>query len=143
MNTSRKFFLGFVLTIVFLLSTALSAQEREKREGIHVARSAICIAVQDHEPIGIDSTFSATVGSLYCFTRIEGATDTTSVTHVWYYGEKKMSEVTLAVKSLRWRTFSNKKIQPTLTGKWNVVVLSEAGDPLAQIPFYIKPSEPE
>ena len=129
------------IMILCFLATVLCAQEKEKSEGIRVAYGAICLDVQDREPIGVDSTFSATAGSLYCFTRIEGATDTTSVTHVWYYGEKKMTEITLAVKSSRWRTFSNKKIRPKWTGKWNVVVLSEAGDPLAQISFDITASK--
>ena len=143
MFIKKILFLGYAFVIVCLLTTILSAQEKDKSRGARVAYSAICTDVQNREPIGVDSTFSAAVGSLYCFTRIEGATDTTSVTHVWYYGEKKMTEISLPVKSARWRTFSNKKILPGWTGKWNVVVLSEVGDPLAQISFYVKPSGSE
>ena len=143
MITTNKRVSGCSIMILCLFATVLCAQEGEKSEGIRVAYGAICVGVQDREPVGVDSTFSATAGSLYCFTRIEGATDTTSVTHVWYYGEKKMTEITLAVKSSRWRTFSNKKIRPNWTGKWNVVVLSETGDPLAQLSFDIAASKPQ
>lgn len=132
-----------MLLIIGLLTTTGYGRQSEKSEGIRVAYGVICTDVQNREPIGIDSTFSAAVGSLYCFTRIEGAADTTSVTHVWYFGEKKMSEITLAVKSPSWRTQSNKKILPNWTGKWNVVVLSERGDPLTQISFNIKGSKSE
>lgn len=128
---------------ILVLSSALGAQEEKKQDGIRVGYSAVCVDVQNLEPLGVDTTFSASVGSLYCFTRIEGATDTTNITHVWYHGEKKMAEVILPVKSVRWRTYSSKKILPNWSGKWNVVVLSEAGDPLAQISFFIRASRPE
>lgn len=141
MIIDKRWLFGCTFVAVCLLATPLFAQK--KKEGIQVGQSAICTDVQDREPIGADTTFSAAAGSLYCFTRIEGATDTTSVTHVWYYGEKKMAEVKLAVKSPRWRTWSCKKILPEWTGKWNVVILSEAGDPLAQIPFLVEKRESE
>jgi len=131
------------LVAACLFATALFAQEKERSDDIRVGYGAICTDVQNHEPIGADTIFSAAVGSLYCFTRVEGAVDTTRVTHVWYYGEKKMTEITLAVRSPRWRTYSNKKILPVWTGKWNVVVLSEAGDPLAQLSFFVRAAKPE
>jgi hypothetical protein len=128
-----------VPVIMGLLVTASFAQETGKKEGVRIGSSAVCTGIKDREPVGADSAFSADVGSLYCCTVIEGAKDATHVTHVWYYGEKKMAEISLAVKAARWRTHSIKKILPSQTGKWNVVILSESGDPLGQVSFTIKP----
>jgi len=127
-----------VLIGMGLLTITLGSAAQEKKSGISVGRSAICLDVQDREPVGTDTTFTADVGFLYCFTRIEGATDSTSVTHVWYNSQSKVAEITLPVKSARWRTYSKKKILPNWTGKWNVAVLSAAGDPLAQLSFLIE-----
>jgi len=126
-----------------LLTIALGTHAQAQKRNISVGRSAICLDVRDREPVDADTTFNADVGFLCCFTRVEGATDSTSVTHVWYYGQSKVAEITLPVKSARWRTYSRKKILPNWTGKWNVVVLSEGGDPLAQLSFLIKEPQTE
>ena len=141
MEVNVRFWSVCALLAICVFASTTGAQE--EKDGIRVGYSAMCVDVQNLEPVGVDTTFSTAVGSLYCFTRVEGATDTTRITHVWYYGEKKMTEVTLPVKSIRWRTYSNKKILPDWAGKWNVVVLSEAGDPLAQISFFIEASTQE
>lgn len=143
MQLTSKRFIICALTGFVILALAHGSQAQEKGEGIRVGHSAICLDVQDHEPVGVDTTFNSDVGSLCCFSRIEGATDSTAVTHVWYYGNKKVAEVTLRVESSRWRTYSKKKILPRWTGKWNVVILSAAGDPLAQLSFFIKASQYE
>lgn len=141
MKIDKSWTIVCAIAAIIFMASALGAQEGEKKEGVGVGYSAICTDVQNREPVGVDTIFSAAVESLFCFTRIEGAADTTSITHVWYYGEKKMAEITLSVRSVWWRTWSRKTILSEWTGKWNVVILSEAGDPLAQIPFFIKPSE--
>jgi hypothetical protein len=124
-----------------VLTVALFADEAESEKGLRVGRIAVCTSVNNREPLDVDTTFSTDVGSLYCFTRIEGITDSSSVTHVWYYGQKKMAEVTLPVASTRWskrwRTWSNKRIFPHWTGKWTVAILSEDRTPLAQTSFVI------
>ena len=134
---AKSLFVWSLVAVLCVPATALIAQETEGEKGLRVGHIAVCTDVQNRVPISADTTFSSTAGTVYCFTRIEGATDTTSVTHVWYYGQKKMAEVTLPVQSGRWRTWSTKRIMPQWTGKWNVVVLSEDGDPLAQASFSI------
>lgn len=137
----RMLFVCSFAAAVCVLTVSLFAAEHVDGDGVRVERIAICKDVQDRVPIDMDTTFSADAGSLYCFTRIEGATDTTSVTHVWYYGEKKMAEVTLPVRSIRWRTWSNKRLLPRWTGTWTVVILSETGTPLTQTSFLLTSQE--
>jgi len=100
--------------------------------------ATICTEIQDREPVGAGDTFPATVGKLYCHTLVEGAEEPTMVTHVWYHGQDKMAEVTLDVNSVRWRTWSSKKIVESWTGDWHVEVLDEDGKVLTTTPFQIQ-----
>lgn len=100
--------------------------------------ATVCTAIEDREPVGAGDTFPATVGKLYCHTLVEGAQEPTTVTHVWYYGEKKMAEVSLTVGSARWRTWSSKRIMKSWTGEWRVEILDEEGKLLTTISFQIQ-----
>lgn len=100
--------------------------------------ATICTEIQDREPVGAGETFPATVGKLYCHTLVEGAEEPTTITHVWYHGEKNMAEVTLDVGSARWRTWSSKKIVESWTGNWHVDILDADGAVLISAPFQIQ-----
>lgn len=94
---------------------------------IEVAEAVITTNIVDRVPVDALESYSATVGQLYCFTRIVGAEADTSVTHVWYYGDQEMARVTLPVRSSYWRTWSSKNILPEWTGAWRVEILDEDG----------------
>lgn len=100
--------------------------------------ATMCTEIQDREPVGAGKTFPAAVGKLYCHTLVEGCQDSTKVTHVWYYGEKKMAEVTLPVASSRWRTWSSKQILESWTGDWHVDILDQDGTALTSASFHIQ-----
>jgi hypothetical protein len=119
-----------------MVPAAVSAQETP---GLTVEEMAFCAAVQDRAPSLPDTAFASTIENVWCFVRIAGAADTTSITHVWYYGDREISRVELAVKSSSWRTWSSKKILPEMQGTWRVDVLSPAGDVLKSGTFAIKP----
>jgi hypothetical protein len=100
--------------------------------------ATICTEIQDREPVGAGDTFPATVGQLYCHTLVEGAEEPTTITHVWYHGEKNMAEVILDVGSARWRTWSSKRIVESWTGDWHVDILDADGVVLISAPFQIQ-----
>jgi len=100
--------------------------------------ATMCTEIQDREPVGAGQTFPAAVGKLYCHTLVEGCQDSTKVTHVWYYGEKKMAEVTLPVTSQRWRTWSSKQILESWTGDWHVDILAQDKTALTSTSFQIQ-----
>jgi hypothetical protein len=95
--------------------------------------------VVDRVPVGTGVDFIASVGRLYCFTRITGAKTPTTVTHVWYFGESERARVTLSVGSASWRTKSSKKIQPREIGSWRVDVVGPDGAILKTLLFAIAP----
>ena len=124
-----------VLVAAFLgLPAATMAQEAPSLE---VAVAAVCQDVIDREPVDAGVSFSASVGTLYCFTKITGAQDPTMVTHVWYFGATERARVELDIKAASWRTWSSKIIQAHEIGSWRVDVLDEAGTVLKELQFEI------
>ena len=79
---------------------------------------------------------SASVKALYCFTRITAVDDEeTTIKHVWYRDNVKVSEYELPVKGERWRTYSKKVVDKGLTGEWRVDVLDSEGKLLKSVKF--------
>lgn len=119
-----------LLMVVFLAGGAAAAE-------LSVQTITVAKGVVHRSPVGSGTTFSANVGMLYCFTDIVGGAPGTEITHVWYYNGKKMFSIPLKVDAARWRTWSSKKILPSMTGKWKVSVVS--GDKvLSTVEFSIK-----
>lgn len=94
-------------------------------------------AVENREIVNPDSSFSADVGQVYCFTRITGAESETSVTHIWYLDGVEMATVELPVRGPNWRTWSSKTIFSDWTGEWSVDLLDEEGNLLMTKTFTV------
>jgi hypothetical protein len=97
-----------------------------------------CAAIKDRTPVTVADTFPSDISAVYCFTRIVGAQDSTAVVHSWYRGDARVSDVTLAVKSPLWRTWSRKKINPSLRGEWKVEVIAPDESVIASKKFFIE-----
>ena len=102
---------------------------------LEVAEGVITTQISDRNPVDSVESYSASVGRLYCFTRITGAEGDSKVTHVWYRGDAEMARIDLAVRSNNWRTWSSKALLPEWTGNWRVDVLDADGNLLRTIPF--------
>jgi len=135
-NMFRRLF--FVLLSVLVLSVICFAQENPAEDQKLTAEEIkICTAIEDREPVGVDTIFADTLEKLYCFTKIVGATDTTSIYHVWYFGDEEKAKVNLPIKSSSWRTWSSKIIAKDWMGKWHVEITTEEGDLLGKKEFEI------
>jgi len=93
--------------------------------------------VKEREIIGEAYSFPSSIRKVYCWTLVAGAEEPTEITHVWYYGEKKMAEVKLSIKSPRYRTWSSKTILPEWIGDWKVEVVDAMGNLLKCISFEV------
>ncbi len=129
--------LSFLSLVLLLLTATVTPQEKENLE---IEEMVFCTAVEEREPVAVDTVFADTVGQVYCFTKIIGATDTTSISHVWYYEDEEKANVNLAVKSKSWRTWSSKKILQEWDGKWRVDVVSSQQEIIKSEEFLIKPT---
>lgn len=130
-----KRFYALMLTVL-----AVALPGWAQNAGLGVDTMAVCTAVEDRSPVGAATEFENTVGALYCFTKITGASDSTSVVHVWYYGDKEIARVNMAVNSAEWRTWSSKRILAEWTGAWRIDVESSDGTVLKSAGFTVKPA---
>ncbi len=127
-----------LFSIMILMLAAVSA-EAQQDAGLKVEDFEFCSGIENMEPVGGTSQFFNSIEQVYCFTRITGATDTTSVHHVWYLGDEKKADVELAVKSGSWRTWSSKRMMKGWTGAWRVEVVAPDGSVLGMKEFVYKP----
>jgi hypothetical protein len=122
---------AIVLLICFGLNE-LSAQN------IKVSTIQIATSIENRRPVGVDTSFAANVGRVFCFTQIKGAADTTKISQVWYYKDQEKARVELDVRSNNWRTWSSKAILQSWTGPWRVMVVDADGTVLATTSFKIE-----
>ena len=105
---------------------------------LSVQEMVVASDIEKFKPIGVATSFPATVGKLFCFTKITGARDETLVRHLWFHGDRLISAVSLPVKRIHWRTYSSQTIQPGWTGSWRVDITAEDGTLLHTVSFSIE-----
>lgn len=127
----------FSILLILLLSPSSFAGTQEER-GLRVTEAVICRDVVDRTPQGTGEVFPSSVGKLFAFTRIEGATGETNIKHLWFFNDRLMAEVSLPVRSANWRTYSSKRILPQWTGSWRVDITTEDGLLLKSLHFRIE-----
>jgi hypothetical protein len=106
---------------------------------LEVSDAAICRGILDRQPQASGIRFPATVGRLYCFSRMSNVAAETTISHVWYYGNGVRARVELAVSPPAWRTFSSKRIMAHEVGLWRVDILDSEGNVLKTLGFEIIP----
>ncbi len=114
--------------------------EGTREKGLKVEEYAFCENIEERQPIGIKTTFPKDVGKVYLWTNIVGAEEPTTITHIWYYGKKKMAEISLKINYVRNRTWSYKTILPQWTGDWYVEMVDSQGNLLEKVTFTIAAS---
>lgn len=124
---------GLIFLCVVGPSLALSGEIT-----LSVDQMDFCAAIKDRAPVTVADTFPADIFSIYCYTRVLGAHDTTAVVHSWYRDSTKVAEVELAVKSPVWRTWSSKKMIPEWRGEWKVEVTAPDGSVIASKSFFLE-----
>ncbi len=107
-------------------------------QNISVARLHIAPAIENREPVGAADKFSADLPSLYCFSHIEGVSDTLMIQHQWYKGDVQLSNVELPVRSSSWRTYSRVNLPEKAAGNYKVdIVNSQTKEVMKTIQFTV------
>jgi hypothetical protein len=127
-----------ISSIIVPLSPAVTSMAQETAPLV-VEEAAICRDVADRQPVGAGDSFVASVGKLFCFTKITGTQSPTQIYHAWYFRDTQRAKVMLSVKSSSWRTYSSKRIQQHEIGDWRVEVLGPGGEILKTLEFKIAP----
>jgi hypothetical protein len=121
-----------------MMSEEQTMAEEPMMAELTVDQMVFCTGVEDREPVGADTAFADTVGQVYCFTKISGAEDETTVSHVWYLNGEEKASVDLSVKGKTWRTWSSKRIPKEWNGTWKVEVKSAEGNVLRSKEFVVQ-----
>jgi len=125
-----------IVSLCFLVPNSINAQQSGN---LNVATAVICQNVADRQPVEPGTSFSASVGRLYCYSKITDIQSSTKIVHVWYFGAKERARTTLGVNPPSWRTYSSKIIQAHEIGKWHVEILDASGNLLKDVEFEITP----
>jgi len=132
----KRLFLSLLFSaLIFLPLICLNAQEKSSLE---VKEILLGTGLENKEVTGVDTTFSADVGKIYCWTKITGATSETQITHHWYFEDKEAAKIDITVKYPSYRCWSIKTIYPEMKGNWKVDIEDSAGKLLSSMSFTVK-----
>jgi hypothetical protein len=126
-----------VITLPVILIVCMMFAAMAWASTVQVENSAICEDVVNREVVSEGASFSASVGKLYCFSKIANIDSNTSVVHTWYYGSEERARVSLNVNPPAWRTYSSKIIQAHEIGVWRVEILDQNGNLLETVRFQV------
>jgi Protein of unknown function (DUF2914) len=116
-----------------------SPQPSSAAADVTVLKSAVCAAIEDRLPAGVNTAFPASVQRVYVWSQIEARQIPTKIRHIYYFNGRKNSDVTLNVRSSFWRTWSFKSIgDDRYRGQWRVDIASADGKVLRRLYFEIK-----
>lgn len=115
---------------------ARPAAEAKAAAAIAVVDAKVATAVADREPQGAAESFPASVGKIYCWTKVTAPAGS-EITHVWYRGAEKVNEVKLQLKQPTTRTWSVKTVPAEWVGDWKVEVVGPDGAVLQTVAFKV------
>ncbi len=127
-----------LLACALLAASFVAAQEKSgaaKDQGLKVEKGVAATSVEEREPVGESKEFEASVGTVYCWTRIAAQTTPAAIKHVWYVDDEKVFEKALEIKYPSMRTWSSKSVK---TGNWRVDVTDDQGAVLSSVSFTVK-----
>ena len=132
----KRLHLALLLSaLTFIPLIYLNAQEKSNLE---VNEILLGTGLENREVTGVDTTFSADVGKIYCWTKITGATSETQIAHHWFFEDKEVVKIDITVKYPSYRCWSIKTIYPEMKGNWKVEVKDSEGKLLSSISFTVK-----
>ncbi len=127
-----------LLVCVWLSAMLAAAQEKAAKpagQGLQVEKAVAATTVEGREPVGESKEFQASVGTIYCWTKVTAPTTPATIKHLWYLGDHKVFEKDLALKYPSTRTWSAKSVK---AGNWRVDVTDESGTVLTSVGFTVK-----
>ncbi len=133
---SRPNMFTLALILIFFVPSSIYAQQSDN---LNVATAVISKNIADRQPVEPGSSFSVSVGKLFCYSKVTNIQSSTQIYHVWYYGDTERARVALNVNPPDWRTYSSKIIQAHEIGKWHVKIIDDANNMLQDIEFDLTP----
>jgi hypothetical protein len=104
---------------------------------LKVSELSTCLDVVERACQAPARSFAADVSSVFCLSRIDGATGDAFVTHVWSFEGKEVRRAKLPVKTSSYRTWSSKQVKG-LPGTWKVEVLDPLDRSIGVVEFVVE-----
>jgi cytoskeletal protein RodZ len=106
---------------------------------LSVAEATICENVKDRMPAGTQNSFPWSIPRIYVWSLIKAEKYPSKIRHIYYFGDQKISDVALNVRSYSWRTWSYQSISDKrYKGRWRVDIATAAGKVLRRLYFEVK-----
>lgn len=128
-----KFFLTFAATLLFAALTTSQATAE-----MAVSRHAFADDIIAREPSGAADVFSDDADEVYFFTQLVDIGPAVEIYHIWFHEGVETARVPLMVEGSSWRTWSKKRMQKHLKGKWSVEVRTADDKVLLSASFTVK-----
>ncbi len=96
-----------------------------------------CKTIAEHECSDPTDSFAAADGAIVTWNKVTGLAGG-KLHHVYFQGDKQMSDITLDVTRSPYRTFSRKKLGDAPQGDWRVEIRDEGGTVLQTLKFSVK-----
>ena len=119
------------MKIVIILVCVLGFSAAAHADSLSVTNIAFGTGIENHALIGVDTSFSAAIGRLYCWTLVADAGAGDTIYHTWTIRGYVAQRVALPVRGYRFRTHSFKTLGEKLSGIWKVEVTDRNGRLLA------------
>ncbi|GBD97273.1 MAG TPA: DUF2914 domain-containing protein [Nitrospirae bacterium] len=137
----KKILLFIVALSISLVPVSLTFAESGDQEAspvFKIERLVIAGSIDNREPVGVVNVFASSTEKVYCFLEAGNIEENTTVSFVWYYGEKEVARIELPLKQgSRWRTYSSKKLGGR-TGDWKVELQDAGGAVLETVEFRVE-----
>jgi hypothetical protein len=105
---------------------------------LNVAEAMICENIKDRMPAGAQDSFPWSIPRVYVWNMIKTEKYPGKIRHIYYFGDQKISDVTLNVRSFSWRTWSYQTISDKrYKGPWRVDIATADGQVLRRLYFEV------
>ncbi|HEQ99057.1 MAG TPA: DUF2914 domain-containing protein [candidate division Zixibacteria bacterium] len=138
------------LYILFLFTVALPEENEEDSSAVAAEPVELKLdikiadAILDKEPVGIDSVFENTIGTLCCWSKVVAEKlYPITIYHIWNYEGKEQSRDSIDVTASPdgFRAYTAHKILPEQTGDWTVYIVDRNYNVLGMSKFNIVDSQ--
>ena len=103
-----------------------------------VLEAVVCSDVKNRSPYGENNSFQWSTDRIYIWNLIKCRSVHASIRHIYYFKGRKVSDISLNIKSSPWRTWSFKTLlDQRYIGPWRVDITSADGGLLQRVYFEV------
>lgn len=127
-----RMYRGIVLWMAAMLvlpAVPLAAAEQLSAEAARTQAGAVfvCGSIDAGKPQGRAVVFSASQGTVHCYSDFIRVGAPEQITHAWFFRDREVAQFKLTIQPPRWSSYSSLKIPSDHKGPWRVDVTGQDG----------------